>query len=57
MLYHYILKYALRFNEAKDIAELFKTGKAQIFSDDEMQNLRLVLRENIECMWSRERKL
>jgi hypothetical protein len=57
LLYHYILKYALKFDEARDIAELYKNGSAQIFTEDEMHHLRLVLRENIECMWSRERKL
>jgi len=29
----------------------------QIFTDEEMSLLRQVLRENIECMWDRERKL
>ena len=55
LLYHYILKYALKFNEVQDLAQFYNSGCAQIFTDDEMHLLRLVLRDNIECMWSRER--
>jgi len=56
-LYHYIMKYAFKFNQTQNLSELFKEGKLQVFSEKEMQVMRQVLRENIESMWQREAKL
>jgi hypothetical protein len=57
VLYHYILKYAFKFGQSTNLSELFKEGQLQVFSDEEMQFMRQVLRENIEGMWQRHCKL
>jgi len=40
-LYHYILKYAFKFNQSQNnLSELFREGQLQVFSEDEMQVMR-----------------
>ena len=57
VLYHYILKYAFGFCNIQNLADLYSKGALVLFTDDELNQFRFCLRENIDCIFSKHREL